>query len=64
MALTRAEITKRHQAKLDAIMLRPPLEDGKKYREAAKKLEMPTQQFFFKAAEEYIKNHISESEDE
>ena len=63
MTLSRSEITKRHQEKCDAIMLRPSLEDGKRYREAAKELGLPTQQFFFKAAEEYIKNHLSAPED-
>ena len=64
MTLSRSEITKRHQEKCDAIMLRPSKEDGKRYRDAAKLLGMPVQQFFFKAAEEYIKNYSSASAEE
>ena len=63
MAKTRTEITRDYQKKCDAIMLRPSLENGQRYRQAAASAGMSVQKFFFTLAEEYIAKHTPAEED-
>lgn len=51
----------RYQAKCDAIMIRPPKEDGDKIRSAAEHEGISVTKYIMRAIEEYMTNHKGET---